>query len=83
MEATAWQKLLLVIVICSTFWLGWFLLWRKLKRVEAMLRKIRAAIHFEAEKTRHHTIHLLSSPVRQPKYRQPKHQHLRVIVTRQ
>ena len=70
------HKLLLVVVICSTFWIGWFLLWRKLKRIEAMLRKLRATIHFEAEKTRSHASNLLASPAYPPQARKPKHLHI-------
>ena len=82
MEAMALQKLLLVIVFFASFWLGWFLLWRKLKRIEAMLRKIRAALHFEAEKTRQHASNLFSTQqTRQPKYHKPKPKHLRVVVS--
>ena len=82
MEAMALQKLLLVIVFFVSFWLGWFLLWRKLKRIEAMLRKIRAALHFEAERTRQHASNLFTSQqARHPKYQKPKPKHLRVIVS--
>lgn len=76
------QKLLVVIVFFTTFWVGWFMLWRKLKHIEVMLRKIRAAIHFEAEKTRSHASNLFSSPTRQPKYHKPKPKHLRIVVSR-
>ena len=78
MDELAFQKLLLVVVIFISFWLGWFLLWRKLKRIEAMLRKIHAALHFEAEKTRK-LLTLL--PRQQPKYRKPKPKHLRIVVS--
>lgn len=76
MELSAVQKLLLVIFICSTFWIGWFLLWRKLRRIEAMLRKLHATIHFEAEKTRNHASNLLAPPAHPSQASKPKHLHI-------
>ena len=81
MEVMVWQKLLLAVFILFSLWLGWFILWRKLKRIETMLHKIRAALHFEAEKTRHHASNLLSAHARRPQYRKPKPKHLRIVVS--
>lgn len=78
MDLSVIQKLLLITFICATFWLGWYLLWRKLRRIEAVLRKLHATIHFEAEKTRSHASNLFASPAHPPQSRQPRH--LRIVT---
>ena len=82
MAAEALQKLIILLIICIPLWLGWLLLWRKLKQIEVMLREIRAAIHFEGKKTRQHTTGLFAPQPQQPKHRRPRPQHLRLIISR-
>lgn len=82
MEYEAFQRLIILLLICAPLWLGWLLLWRKLRQIEIMLREIRAAIHFEAEKTRRHATGLFTPQTQQPKQRRPRPKHLRLIISR-
>ena len=82
MEDEALQKLIILLIICIPLWIGWILLWRKLRQIETMLREIRAAIHFESEKTRRYTAGLFAPQPQQPKHRRPRPKHLRLIISR-